>query len=216
MYPVFWRAGPVNSKVLTLEYLTDGTFLVTHMDAGMVTKTLQSAHVTAPGEIAHVRFQRFYDELRIFINGVQSAVRTDLSKVDPVFHTTTPLYLGANTITDGATVGTSCRGTIDEVRLFREEIQDDNRWAFSQYPWFNDERFALYARLDEQIAIGPYKDYSVHENDGSGVGFVHTLADPLVTPLASIMGLHHLRTADGSVERWLIWANAALYGKDVT
>lgn len=212
--PVYWRASATNDKITTLECKTDGTFLFTHRDTGGTETTLTSAHAATAGATSIVRVQRFKNELRMFVDSRQSAMRADLTSGVATAPSTTKFFLGVKTVTDGDTVTgvASAVGTIDEFRVFREEVRDGGLWTFSEYPWLTDPRLVLYARLNE--TSGGVTDYSKNGNTGTVLGSPTRNATALVTPVAPVLKLWFLRTSDG-IEKWCAWSNGGLYAVDV-
>lgn len=208
-YPVYARLDASNNKITELEITTGGAFLFTHRDSNGTETTLTSAHTISAGETAHVRVQRFFDELRIIVNRMTSSTRTDIADYDTA-PAATKFFVGNEPDTDGDTISTtSLRGTVDELRMWREEVRDDS-WAFSEYPWFTDDRLVLYARFNE--TSGAVTDSSKNGNDGTATGATQGQT-ALVTALASIQKVFYTQTS--TKKQNLVWSNGSLYAVDV-
>jgi hypothetical protein len=209
--PVLWRADGSNNKVFALEYGNSGEFLFTHRDAAGVEKTVTIDGYDTVDAVYHVRVERFYDILRIRVNNSAWSSRTDLDAASKGAAAATKLYVGKKTITDGATPdGNTARGKIDDLRLFRDALQDNGRYSFCEYPWLFDPRMVLYARFNDDAA----QDYSLNENTGTINGTPTTDGASLVIPLQPCRKIHHMGLSDGSAY-WCIWFDTEFYAEKV-
>jgi hypothetical protein len=214
--PIYWRADSSNNRITVLEVDENGAFKFTHRDAAGTEKTLTTPHVTLAGETHHIRVSRFFGQLRIWFDGHQSATRTDLAADQNTAGAATKFYVGVGTLTDGDTPTSvpSVIGSIDELRVWRDsEEMIDETLRYTEWPWFGDERLVLYPRFNE--TTGAVTDSSKNGNDGTVLAGATQGATALVTALATIQALYHLRITTGR-EAWLEWSNGALYGQAVT
>jgi len=209
--PVLWRADSSNNQIFTLEYGNSGEFLFTHRDSGGTEKTVTLTGCDTVDAVYRVRVERHYGILRIRTDMGAWTSRSDLSTTLGGAAAATKLYVGKKTITDGATPdGNTARGKIDEIRLFRESLQDVGRYTYCEYPWLWDPRLVLYARLNDDAA----QDYSLNENTGTINGTPTTDGAALVTPLQPCRKIHHLGLSDGSAW-WLVWFDTAFHAEKV-
>jgi hypothetical protein len=210
-HPIYWRADDSNAQIVSLECKTDGSFLFTHLDADDTETTLTSPHTIGAGGTARIRVARFKNELRMWVDGRQSASRTDLSATALTKPADNKWFVGMKTVSDGDTGSTSMVGVVDELRVFRDEIRDQ-RWMYAEYPDLADPNLVLYARFNE--TSGAVTDYSKNGNDGSVANAPTRDATALVTAIAPILKAWFLRTT-GGIEQWLAFSNGGLYAVDV-
>jgi len=214
--PIFWRADTSNAKITALELLSSGKLQFTHLDDNDDEVVLTSPHALSISDVAHVRVQRYKNELRMFL-GLSSGYWRSVTStaVDADYDTkpsSTPFYLNVSTITNGATVTgvVSFNGTVDEFRIYRDELRDGDPFALTETPWLADERMVLCARLNNDSLT----DYSGNGNDGSALLDPSESEPALVEAMAPILAEWHLRTSAG-LEQWLAWSNGGMYAVSV-
>lgn len=210
--PIYWRADTSNDEVTTLEIDENGYFQFTHLDSNGTEKTLTSAGAASATTTYYVRVVRFFNELRMFVDGRHSATRTDLDASYTTAATSTSWWVLCNTQTDGDTVDAGAAGTVDEFRVWIDEVDDKAMWGWTEYPWPSDPRLVLYARFNE--TTGDVTDYSTNGNDGTVQGSPTRDASSLVTVISPILKLFFLRTSAGK-EQHCVWSGGGFYAVDV-